>query len=69
MCVPVTPEAVLSGPTAPCRVSQGRLIPGEPMKEFIKLKKEVSLAWSAQGLPEAADKYWEARRFSGPGVG
>ncbi len=32
------------------------------MKEAIKLKKEVFRAWLAQGSPESADRYREARR-------
>ncbi len=32
------------------------------MKEAVKLKKEAFPAWMAQGSPEAADRYWEARR-------
>lgn len=34
----------------------------QPEKEAIKLKEEAFWAWLAQGSPEAADRYREARR-------
>ena len=38
------------------------------VKETVRLKKEVFRAWLAQGSPETADRYREARRAAASAV-
>ena len=38
------------------------------VRDAVKLKKESHQAWLARGTPEAADRYWQAKRAAARAV-